>query len=655
MLTGLCTGEESAQHCFLLLQNNGHFYDSYAPKISWNHIFFAFERYHDIFRIDNQNQLVQQNMNYNFQNQNQMRSFNKGAITQQELQGLISVTKLVRHIAFYNEKARIALCEYQRGTTTTGNDMTSSFNTSLASNDNNLPTLMFGLLTCSIPVSLKGEILNLLAALSLNPLISINMWQLLENSQILPTMNQMQQSTAFNSGVGTGASFVAYFRNDIKIELEEVESREETYPLLKGFLNLIKTLVSNSNVPENLGYGLRPKSIALGFQPYLQFLVNNVYLKVLYRSYKNPQEKWQITAEILAIFYEIISKYEINTQDFQNTLSQSSSDSMLASQSVVNPYKSPVSNSPGYKLIYDLIHDGPIVRMLFIIINECINHLLEYNSKNDPFIEKTSLTCLKLFSTVIEKQKQFIDQMKQANLSIENTGLEKLIISLNPKTNRADYLMSILRFIQFNSSLIAHSYYSLNIVYMLSNYSIINSQMLNLFLKSCLSLNEQFELMHSFVEFLEFDESNELSKEANMFEIFKTNIDSNELNENASIIQQPNQSAENSSSSNSIESNYNEIRSACRLQALKLLMYYLKLQSPNLSHLLLGFDINKSLKNQAFFNPGTKISYGNQSSNAANSAGSRSHEAEFLSIVPRNCLHSIIRIINKFLKVLIRF
>ncbi len=62
-----------------------------------------------------------------------------------------------------------------------------------------------------------------------------------------------------------------------------------------------------------------------------------------------------------------------------------------------------------------------------------------------------------------------------------------------------------------------------------------------------------------------------------------------------------------------------------------------------MSHLLLGFDIQKSLKNQNFLNPGTKISF--SSSNGSNRA-----ESEILSIVPRNCLHSIIRIIHKFIK-----
>jgi nuclear pore complex protein Nup205 len=91
-------------------------------------------------------------------------------------------------------------------------------------------------------------------------------------------------------------------------------------------------------------------------------------------------------------------------------------------------------------------------------------------------------------------------------------------------------------------------------------------------------------------------------------------------------------------------------RSASRVTALKLLLFYLRLPAPNLAHLLLGFDISKSLRNQTFLNAGTKISYA--SAAAAAAANSRNNDpaiTEILSIVPRNCLHSIIGIINKLL------
>jgi len=435
------------------------------------------------------------------------------------------------------------------------------------------------------------------------------MWQLLENSQIIPTI--LTQPT----GAGGFANQLTK-TTDIKVELEEIESRDETYPLLRGFLYFMKNLISKSKIPVNLGIGFRAANSILGFQPFLQFLVNNVYLKIFYRSYKNQSEKWELTQSILEIFYLLILKYDIDKQDFENQDQKSSANLSMIQ---INNFKSPISNSPGYRLIYDLIHDGPIVRMLFLILNESLNHLLEYNSKNDELIQNSALSCLKIISLVIEKQKAFIENMKLANLNIDCTGIEKLIITINPQSNKADYLMWILRFIQFNSSLIYHAHYSLNIIYLLSNYSLINSQFLNLFLKSCLSIEEQCELTKSFVDFVEYDEFDE--NKASSDDLF---LESSVMDDESMI------GSENITTELSVE----EIRSQNRLKSLKFLLFYLKMAAPNISHLLFGFNIHKSLKNQTFYNPGTKIEA----------------SKEILTIVPRNCLHSVIGIIMKFLR-----
>jgi len=162
MLTGLCTGDESAQHCFILLQNNSHFYDSYGTKISWNHIFYAFERYYDSFKTDQyQTQLSmhQQSFSYNQLRGNPGGIGNKG-ITQSELQGLISVVRLVNQIALHSEKARIALCEFHRSDPSNSVNMTNYGMNNIVETNNSqsLSVIMFGLVGCSIPISLKGKL-----------------------------------------------------------------------------------------------------------------------------------------------------------------------------------------------------------------------------------------------------------------------------------------------------------------------------------------------------------------------------------------------------------------------------------------------------------------------------------------------------------------
>lgn len=71
-----------------------------------------------------------------------------------------------------------------------------------------------------------------------------------------------------------------------KVELNEIESRCEEYPLTRAFCQLISTLVESS-FPSNLGAGLRPP----GFDPYLQFLRDSVFLRFRTRAYRRAAEK----------------------------------------------------------------------------------------------------------------------------------------------------------------------------------------------------------------------------------------------------------------------------------------------------------------------------------------------------------------------------
>lgn len=80
--------------------------------------------------------------------------------------------------------------------------------------------------------------------------------------------------------------FSCFFCSVGKVELNEIESRCEEYPLTRAFCRLISTLVESS-FPSNLGAGLRPP----GFDPYLQFLRDSVFLRFRTRAYRRAAEK----------------------------------------------------------------------------------------------------------------------------------------------------------------------------------------------------------------------------------------------------------------------------------------------------------------------------------------------------------------------------
>ena len=70
------------------------------------------------------------------------------------------------------------------------------------------------------------------------------------------------------------------------MELNEIEARNEEFPMTLAFLRMIDTLTDNP-VPAGLGAGYRVP----GFQPYLEFLRDEIFIKFHTRAYKDPAEK----------------------------------------------------------------------------------------------------------------------------------------------------------------------------------------------------------------------------------------------------------------------------------------------------------------------------------------------------------------------------
>ena len=83
--------------------------------------------------------------------------------------------------------------------------------------------------------------------------------------------------------------YASKFNLGIQTELEDVESRAEEYPLTRAFLKLLDAL-TNVPIPPNLGAGHRTP----GFDPYLLYVKDSVFLKFNGRAYRNETERWQV-------------------------------------------------------------------------------------------------------------------------------------------------------------------------------------------------------------------------------------------------------------------------------------------------------------------------------------------------------------------------
>lgn len=97
----------------------------------------------------------------------------------------------------------------------------------------------------------------------------------------------------------------------IETELEQVESRNETYPLTQALLEFLYTMFV-TGVPKNLGAGPRRP----GLDPYVTFVLDGIFLRFYNRNYKDPAEKWAVAEKCLRILYHFIRTYEVNPADF---------------------------------------------------------------------------------------------------------------------------------------------------------------------------------------------------------------------------------------------------------------------------------------------------------------------------------------------------
>uniref|UniRef100_A0A673LTQ2 Nuclear pore complex protein Nup205-like n=1 Tax=Sinocyclocheilus rhinocerous TaxID=307959 RepID=A0A673LTQ2_9TELE len=211
MLKGLANGHQCSHYCFSLLKTNGapHGENRQAgvsgSVVSWEHFFHSLMLYHENLRRDVPSA---DSMQY--------RHPPIRGITQRELEGLTAFLQLLTTIITWSENARLALCEHPQWTPV---------------------VVMLGLLQCSVQPVLKAQVLHALAAFGKSPEIAASLWQSLEYTQILQTVKVPGQRQAAG----------------IEVELNEIESSCEEYPLTRAFCHLISTLVESDHVTLKSG------------------------------------------------------------------------------------------------------------------------------------------------------------------------------------------------------------------------------------------------------------------------------------------------------------------------------------------------------------------------------------------------------------------
>ncbi|CAM5084235.1 unnamed protein product [Eretmochelys imbricata] len=509
MLRGLASGPQCAHYCFSLLKVNG---SSHAENIqgtggspvSWEHFFRSLMLYHEHLRKDLPSA-----------DSVQYRHLPLRGITQKEQDGLISFLQLTTTIVKWSENARLALCEHPQWTPV---------------------VVILGLLQCSIPPILKAELLETLTAFGKSPEIAASLWQSLEYAQILQTVRAPGQRQA------TG----------IEVELNEVESRCEEYPLTRAFCQLISTLVESS-FPSNLGAGLRPP----GFDPYLQFLRDTVFLRFRTRAYRIAAEKWEVAEVVLEVFYKLLRDYEPQLEDFADQYVELQGEEIIAHK------------PPGFSLMYHLLNESPMLELSLSLLEEGVKQLDTYA----PFpgkmhLEKAVQYCLALLNLTLQKENLFMDLLRESHLSLIVTPLEQLLQGINPRTKKADNVVNIARYLYHGNSNPELAFESAKILCCISCNSNIQIKLVGDFTHDQ-SISQK--LMAGFVECLD--------------------------NEDAEELINPEDDLES-------EKKQSRIHHETKIHILNLLITSLECSPPNLALYFLGYELKKPVSTTNLQDPG---------------------------------------------------
>ncbi|KAJ6245331.1 nuclear pore complex protein nup205 [Anaeramoeba flamelloides] len=399
MFTALVNNRECAKLAskFLESERNRIFF--------WPHFFEVIEKYKiDLLQSNNRGKINNNknggnnnnNNNNNNQNNNnlQLNYKNKINLLEEEstdINGLIVILKLITRIVSQDESSRTMLI--------------------IRSKWGYLYSI-FNFYVQELPSLLKSELLNTITAFSYTPEISQQIWFMVEESEILQS-------------------------GGLKNQLENVESPSKSYPELISFLKLIYTLLIHNKIPTGLKRGIFP---------YIEFLFNEVFLKFDKRQYNDMNEAWTIVSICLKIFYFLLSKYQVSSDDFlPETLNS--------------------EQKPGYYLFLKIIQG----KSLFKKISQILDFALEksyivgqgFEKRLGSLVENCIEISLKMINLVFLKQNLFLEKNRISNKPQQLVTFEKIIFQ-----NKSIALNIVIFSTYLFNLRILH--YSINILYFLT-------------------------------------------------------------------------------------------------------------------------------------------------------------------------------------------
>eukprot|EP01125_Pyxidicula_operculata_P020342 TRINITY_DN7505_c0_g1_i1.p1 TRINITY_DN7505_c0_g1~~TRINITY_DN7505_c0_g1_i1.p1 ORF type:complete len:2029 (-),score=488.79 TRINITY_DN7505_c0_g1_i1:251-6337(-) len=276
-------------------------------------------------------------------------------------------------------------------------------------------TIMIQLCMCPLQPKIKSHVLNVIRAFAVSPEYTDDIWRLLEESQMIPTLEEPLSNRP--TPISVQQNKVA---QGIKAELEEIETRNERYPYLRSYLQLIERLVRHK-IPHDLGSNKRKP----GITPYIIFVIE-AFLTHDIRTYQDVTERWKIADPITSIFCSILKKYQPSLDERETPESQMDiiQPPILPSLSSINqPFfglppnalvqpvqQTKPGKSVGYIVTQLFLSNSPTLAKVVNIFIQARERLeTDRYERNGIYFENTVLNCLNILRTVLSLENSFFE------------------------------------------------------------------------------------------------------------------------------------------------------------------------------------------------------------------------------------------------------
>lgn len=223
---------------------------------------------------------------------------------------------------------------------------------------------------------------------------------------------------------------------------------------------------------------------------------------LLFRTYKEPSEKWKIGSKCLKFLHYLLDIYEVNPKDFEDNVD-------------TNPH-------PGFHIMLNLHTKSDTLRLILQIIDDARMELDDLKKfKGKDALEECALLCLKIIKLGLRNQDIFFDAHSISNSAILLSGLNKIMLDINPRSRKPDHVLNTTYFLTYSNWLPYHALEAVKILHMVSNQPGVNSQIVGIFTQN---ENTKNVLRHGFVESLEADFIQRQTKTDNTEELFVAEV-----------------------------------------------------------------------------------------------------------------------------------